>query len=126
MNTNIFRRPYTVRRHGQQEIVKGHAVCGYTELRTMLNVQPLNPDEIQALPEGERTVKRVKAFGDYPLTAANQFTGTPGDWLFYDGNWYECKSCVKRDHTPIAHYRSEFVIVPETESIDGNGGSYDY
>ena len=119
MIVDIFRKKYTVRRHSKQQIVRGHAVYDYEELQTLLNVQPLNPDEIQALPEGERSVKRVKAFGDYPLTAADQFSGRPGDWLFYKCSWYECKSCVERDHTPIGHFRSEFVIVPETE-LDEN------
>lgn len=119
MFVNIFRKKYTIRRHSIQQIVRGHAVCDYEEVQTLLNVQPLNPDEIQALPEGERSVKRVKAFGDYPLRSADQFSGSPGDWLFYKGSWYECKSCVERDHTPIGHFRSEFVIVPECE-LDEN------
>ena len=73
MILDIFRKKYTIRRHSEQQIVRGHAVYDYDELQTLLNVQPLNPDEIQALPEGERSVKRVKAFVDYPLTAADQF-----------------------------------------------------
>ena len=115
MSTDIFRKPCTIRRFSEQEIVRGHAVAGYTDTKTKLNVQPLSPDELQALPEGERSIKRVKAFSDYPLTAADQYIGQPGDWLFYKGHWYECKSSVQWDHTPLAHFRSEFVIVPESE-----------
>ena len=54
MILDIFRKKYTIRRHSEQQIVRGHAVYDYDELQTLLNVQPLNPDEIQALPEGER------------------------------------------------------------------------
>lgn len=114
----FFRKNYVIRRYSAQEIVRGHAVYDYIEMQTLLNVQPINQDEIQALPEGERSVKRLKAFGDYPLTAADQYSGIPGDWLFYKGCWYECKSCVERDHTPIGHFRSEFVIVPENELVE--------
>lgn len=119
IGTDIFKKTYIIRRFEQQEIIRGHAVSGFTDVKTKLNVQPLNPDELQSLPEGERSVKRVKAFGDYPLTAADQTSGTPGDWLYYKGHWYECKSSVDWDHTLLAHFRSEFVIVPETE-LDEN------
>lgn len=113
--TDIFKKDYFIRRFGQQEIIRGHAVSDFEDIKTKLNVQPLNPDELQSLPEGERSVKRIKAFGHYPLRAADQTTETPGDWLYYKGCWYECKSSVDWDHTLLAHFRSEFVIVPETE-----------
>lgn len=117
--TDIFKKTYTVRRHGEQKIIRGHAVSRYTDMKVKLNVQPLNPDELQSLPEGERSVKRIKSFGKDRLTAADQLTQTPGDWLYYKGRWYECKSSVDWDHTQLAHFRSEFVIVPETE-LDEN------
>lgn len=113
---DIFKKPYTVRRFGEQQFVKGHATAGYEDETTKLNVQPLNPDELQSLPEGERTVKRVKAFGRFPLRAADQEAGTPGDWLWYLGQWFECISSVPWDHTMLAHFRSEFVAVPEQKS----------
>ena len=112
----IFRSPYVVRRFGEQEIVQGHATSGYADEVTKLNVQPLNPNELQALPEGQRTVKRIKAFGDYPLRAADQDAGTPGDLLRYLGQWYECASSVLWNHTLLGHYRSEFTLLPEGEA----------
>jgi hypothetical protein len=110
---NIFRKLYTLRRFGEQTIADGHASAPHTDISVMLNVQPLNSDELQTLSEGERVVKRIKAFGDRQVSTANQYTGTPGDWLFYSGHWYECVSSVRWDHTMLAHYRSEFVLAPE-------------
>lgn len=112
---SIFRKKYTIRRFGPQEITSGYATAPYEDVVTLLNVQPLDPDELQALPEGERQFKRVKAFGDLQLTAADQSTGTPGDWLFYLGKWFKCVSAVPWDHTMLAHCRSEFAAVAETE-----------
>ena len=49
-------------------------------------------------------------------------TGCRGDWLFYRGNmdpvghWYECVSSLGWDHTMLAHCRSEFVQVADSES----------
>ena len=56
MAIGIFRRPYTVRRHGKQAIVNGYAVSDSTDFTFKLNVQPLSSDELLALPEGERHV----------------------------------------------------------------------
>ncbi len=124
MAIGIFRRPYTVRRHGKQTMVNGYAVSGNTDLTFKLNVQPLSPDELLALPEGERSVARVKTFGADELIPADEHSGTPGDLLFFSRKWYECKSCVSWLHTPLKHYEAEFVILADQsgQSPPGSGG----
>lgn len=112
----IFRRKYTVRRFGPQEDVPGgYTTAPFEDVVTSLNVQPLSTKELMALPEGERSTRRVKAFGDLQLTTSDQYQGIPGDWLFYRGAWYKCVSSLPWDHTLLAHCRSEFVMVPESE-----------
>lgn len=114
----LFKRPYTIRQYGEQTITDGYPSSPYSDTMTRLNVQPLTPDELMALPEGERTVKRVKSFGPDKLKSADEFKGIPGDHLFYQGLWYECKSSVMWDHTILSHYRSDFVILPQREQDD--------
>lgn len=111
----IFRKSYTVRRFSAQTVVMGYTTSGHTDAVEKLNVQPLSPDELKALPEGERTIKRLKAFGDFPVRAADQSAGTPGDFLFYNGQWFECTSSVPWDHTMLSHYRSEFADIGRVE-----------
>ena len=82
----------------------------------LLNVQPLTPDDLKALPEGERTIKRLKAFGKCKLASADEFSGTPGDRLYYEGLWYECTSSNSWDGTPLAHYESRFVLLPSFDT----------
>ena len=82
-----------------------------------LNVQPLTPNELMALPDGDRTVKRVKSFGPDRLSSADDLKGTPGDRLFYNGAWFECTSSVMWDHTILSHYRSDFTILPQKEQM---------
>ena len=113
MAIGLFRRPYPIRRYTPQTLTKGYASAQFTDGITRLNVQPLSPDELLALPVGERTIRRIKTFGADRLTSANEFTGTPGDRIFYTGFWFECKSSVMWDHTMLSHYRSEFVLLPE-------------
>lgn len=122
MGLKIFRRMFTVRRFGAEENIDGHSIAPYSDFQTMLNVQPLSTDELRALPEGERSTKRMKAFGDFVFTPADQETGRRGDWLYYkgkmdpEGHWYECVSSLGWDHTMLAHCRSEFVQVAVAES----------
>ncbi len=121
MSIGLFKRSYTVRRYGKQTIKNGYAASPWDDITVMLNIQPLTSNELRTLPEGERTVKRIKAFGPDHLTSADEFAGTLGDRLFYNGQWYECKSSVMWDHTPLSHYRSEFVILPKNEQMKPPG-----
>lgn len=80
MGIGIFRRSYTVRRFKPQEDVPGGYVTSqYEDVVTALNVQPLSTKELMALPEGDRSVKRLKAFGDLQLTTSDQEQGILGD-----------------------------------------------
>lgn len=116
---SIFRKKYVIRRFKPQEVIDGYITSGHEDMVTELNVQPADPDSYDALPEGERRFKRLKSFGDLQLTAANQETGTLGDWLYYYGSWYRCVSAVPWDHTILWHCRAEFAEIPESE-LDRN------
>ena len=114
ININIFRKPYIVRRFGEQQIVDGYPAANYSDFKTFLNVQPLSNNDLQSLPEGERTVKRIKSYGAEKLQSSDENTGVSGDRLYYHGFWYECKSSVAWDYSlfSLAHFESMFVILP--------------
>jgi len=116
MGIGLFKQTYTIRRYAPQAIIDGYATAQFTDMPANLNVQPLSPDEMMALPEGARTVKRIKSFGPGRLSPSDEYAGTPGDRLHYCGHWYECTSSVMWGHTMLSHYRSEFVILKEQES----------
>ena len=115
MYIGLFKKPYTLRRYGEQTVTGGYASAPYADMEVRLDVQPFNPDELLTLPEGERTIKRIKSFGQSRLTSTDEFKGIAGDRLFYQGYWYECTSSVMWEHTMLAHYRSEFTILPPRE-----------
>mgnify|MGYP004634094587 CR=1 FL=1 len=77
-----------------------------------LNVHPLSTDQQQALPEGERTLKRLEAQGTETLVVADYDSGIKGDLLYYMGRWYECVSAQPWDHTILCHTNYQFVLVP--------------
>lgn len=110
---SFFKKDYIVRRFGEETVVNGVSGAPHTDSVVALeDVQPLSSDELQALPEGERTIRHIKSIGSTKFTTADEDAGTPGDWLYYRGQWYECKSCQYWDHTILSHYESEFVAVP--------------
>ena len=117
MNITLFNKRYWARRFSGTRIVKGYQTSVYEDFVVSLNVHPMNNDSIQALPEGERLIKRLEAEGSDVLIPADQDSGTKGDLLYYHGKWYECVSAVEWDHTMLSHINYQFTVVPE----DGAG-----
>ena len=113
MNIKIFNKRYWARRFGEQVNVKGYLTTPHSDFSVSLNVHPLGNDAIQALPEGERKIKRLEAHGTDELRPSNQDAGIKGDLLYYHGYWYECISAVEWDHTMLNHLNYQFVIVPK-------------
>ena len=72
MNIRLFNKTYWVRRFGEQKVVKGYVTSGYSDFQASLHIHPLSTDQQQALPEGERTIKRLEGHGEIKLLVANQ------------------------------------------------------
>jgi hypothetical protein len=115
MGIGLFKKPYTLRKHGKQTNIDGHMVAPYTDMIVRLNVQPQAPNEYEGDPEGERTIKRLKSWGPSQLASADEYSNTPGDLLFYKGIWYECTSSADWDHTILSHFQSDFVALPASK-----------
>ena len=111
MRLGIFRKLYTVRWHEKQTVKRGYASSPYADVKMRLNIQPQAPNSLDSRVEGDITVKHLKAWGKDKLTSADENTGIPGDCLYYQGAWYECKSSAMWNYTPLAHYQSDFVIM---------------
>lgn len=112
MNIRLFNKDYWLRRFGEQREVKGYLTSGYRDYVVSLNVHPMGSDSLQALPEGERSVKHLEGHGEYNLIVANRGNNTQGDLLFYHGSWYECTASQMFDHTVLSHFNYQFVEVP--------------
>lgn len=113
MNITLFNRPYTIRRFGEQKNIKGHLVSEHTDFTASLHVHPLGIDQMMALPEGQRKLKRLEGHGEVVLTAADEKMNRKGDLLYYHGDWYECVVSQLYDHTLLTHLNYQFVLVPK-------------
>ena len=111
---SVWRSPYILRRYSGQTYVKGYSTSTFEDRVIQIDIQELNEKQLQNLPEGKRSSKRLKTFGDFELRTANTAEGTPADKLFYDGAWWECEESIYRPHTLLAHCRSQFVMVTES------------
>ena len=83
MNITIFNKLYWIRRFGEQKNVKGYLVSTHSDFGASLNVHPLSTDQMQALPEGQRKVKRLEAHGVAGLVVADEKLNRKGDLLYY-------------------------------------------
>ena len=117
MNVGIFNKKYVARRFGKPIEKKGFLKCSSEDFVISLNVHPLGTDQLQALPEGQRTIKRLEAQSSVEMLAADESSEQKGDLLFYQGRWYECVSSQLWDHTVLSHWNLQFVLVPEDGSV---------
>ena len=108
MPIKLFKRWYVVRHYSAQKIVNGYAVANFEDDMQLLDVQPSPPNQMSSEDAGQRTNQRLTAYGHKKLQSTDQFSGTFGDHLFYNGLWYECMSCVWWNHTMLWHYQSQF------------------
>ena len=108
----IWKKYYKLRRFDGQTFIGGYATRSYTDTMVYLDVQP-NRNDTVVTPDGKRRTSDVTSYGTFPITVENVDAGTPGDWLYYEGWWYECKSSMMYEHTPLSHYTSSFICVTE-------------
>lgn len=79
----MFKSKYILRRFGEAD---RNGYRSYTDRVIRLNVQSLNAKELVALPEGQRSSRRVKSFGRDEVHTVNQRTGIPADLLYCCGD----------------------------------------
>lgn len=116
---NIFKRKYTLRTYAKQTAVNGYVASAvYKDRTVLLDVQPTVAADLKALPEGTRASKSIKSYGDFPIQTATAEEGYRADRLFYACEWYECVSSSYYEHTPLNHWKSLFVRVPETDDLE--------
>lgn len=119
-----WRKKYTRRRFTAPKKVKGKLAYNYIDSEVFLDVQPVTGKELLVVPEGNRQLARIKTFGETEFIVTEQGSQKKSDLLFYAGHWYECEYCKRHGNTPLAHYRSQFVMLAEAveEQPPSEGG----
>lgn len=108
----IWKKYYKLRRFKEQTFDDGYASRTYEDTMVFLDVQPDNNNTI-VTPDGKRRTIGITSYGTFPITVEDVETGTAGDWLYFEGWWYECKSSMMYEHSIVSHYTSSFIAVTE-------------
>jgi hypothetical protein len=112
MNIGLFNKDYIVRRFGKVNVVNGYVVADYTDIKVSMHVHPLDYNSVMMTPAGERKTKRLEAESNDKLYTSDHDKGIQGDWLYYDGWWYECIKDADYNATILSHHNYQFVSVP--------------
>lgn len=81
---------YAVTRRAAGSVTNGiYTPGGTTTLSVKASVQPVQPEEVQRLPEGTRINDAKAVYSAFPLKAASEAGGTPGDLITIEGAPYE-------------------------------------
>ena len=79
------------------------------------SLQPATGDDLQTLPEGDRT-KRVRVlYTATALRSVDQDARTSADHVSVDSDWYEVREVKPYGTTPLAHRRVILVAAQESE-----------
>jgi len=103
----IPRQPLTVERSIGGTMDHGRYTEGTpTTLGITASIQPLQPDEMQLLPEGRRPEESFRLYTDTQLLTANRATNKNADIVTIAGTQYEVLSCATWQNEIIPHYKA--------------------
>lgn len=111
---NLWKKQYTIRSYTRQRSRRGYVSKTYTDRIVPLDIQPLSASTTTVDAEGSRTPERIVAYGESIIRTSDARNGILADRVFYNGEWYECESSEFYGNTPLAHFVSNFVKVPES------------
>jgi len=115
---NFFRKPYKVRRYSAPKIVEGYIGYDFEDITLRMDIQTMS-DDVITTPDGQESVKRIKAFCDKPILVRDSDKQQRADRVIFDGVWFECKSSRLSENTPLRHYTAIFTEVPTTDMEGG-------
>ncbi len=92
----------------------GRYVRGSYSTGTILgSVQPLNDDDVQSLPEGERSRRGWCVLTESEILIVDLTDQTLSDHLLIDGTYWEVRA-VSRERSILPHYRVIALAIQET------------
>lgn len=100
-------QPVTLKRFGPAFPVKGRFEgTGPAVISTIeASVQPANPDELQELPELERTIEAIVLYTTSTLRPVDAVNGTPADVVTWRGVDWKIRSVATHDEGLLDHFK---------------------
>ena len=106
--SSSFRQPLVGKRFASATWEDGQKTEGAeTDINFTASVQPLRPNELQALPEGKRESATFRLYTDFALrTTVRGSGGTSADRVQINGEWYEIIAVDVWQNNVINHYKA--------------------
>lgn len=123
MGLRLWKKKRLIRRFSEPVNEGGFSIPGETEeFYIMADVQTTDATTTTG-EDGDHSVQHLKVFTDTRLHIANEMTKTQGDWLWFQGRWFECRSARLSENTFLKHWTCTFVELkdqPEPPEDDPN------
>ncbi len=104
----FLKRPYTLRRYMEPEIVRGYHSIPYQDRTLPMDVQTME-DVVITTEDGSESVQRLKVFCDSEILVESQDKRQKADRLWFQGKWFECRSSRLSENTPLRHWTATFI-----------------
>lgn len=113
-----FSSSYTLTRRQPGRYVRGNWQESETFQQVFIDasIQPVTYDELQLLPDGQRTIERIDIYTEFALIAADKKKSTLGDLVLFRGAQFEVIAVEEFDqpNTPLPHFHGQATITDVT------------
>lgn len=106
MGLRLWKRKRILRRYTGHEVVNGYELVTHEDRIISADIQTTALSVTTGL-EGDMAVQRIKVFTDTQLNVARD--DLPGDRIWFQGRWFECRSTKLSENTFLKHWTSTFV-----------------
>lgn len=106
MGLKLWKKRHILRRYTGQQVVYGHEVTTHEDMVIRADIQTTDQSVSTGL-DGDTATQRIKVFTDTQLNVARD--NLPGDKIWFQGRWFECRSTKLSENTFLKHWTSTFI-----------------
>lgn len=110
MGLPLWKHAHLLRRFSEPTCSGGYAVSTYTDMYIMANIQTPSRTTSTA-GDGDYPWQVIKVFTETQINTADDRTGTPADWIWFQDKWFECRTSRHSNDTFLHHWTAEFVEI---------------
>lgn len=106
MGLKLWKRKHLLRRYTGQKVVDGYEIACHEDSYIYADIQTTDQSVSTDL-DGDMATQRIKVFTDTQLNVARD--NLPGDKIWFQGRWFECRSTKLSENTFLKHWTSTFI-----------------
>jgi hypothetical protein len=108
MGLRLWKKKRLIRRYSEPKAMNGYMVpASHVDMYIMADVQTTDKS-VSTGSDGDISLQKIKVFTETELKVADQ-NGNPGDRIWFQEKWFECRSSKLSENTFLKHWTSTFV-----------------